>query len=74
MLITTLNMFFFKVWLCKLNSPHFDTVNRPHYGRGIDFKQVIVESTSNNCYSPTSGKCFKKCTNNLTGKDYTEDF
>ena len=33
---------FFRGWLYKLNTPEFKKVNRSQYGRGTDFKQVIV--------------------------------
>ena len=64
----------FTGWLYKWNTPKFNKVNRSQYGRGTDFKQDIVEYTGKNCYIPTSGNCFIKCINYLTGKDYTEQF
>ena len=64
----------FTGWLYKLNTPEFKKVNRSQYGRGTDFKQDIVEYKGNNCYIPTSGKCFIKCINYFTKKDYTEEF
>ena len=56
-----------------LKTPEFNSVNRSQYGRGIDFKQHIVESSGNKSYFPTSGNCFIKCINHLTGKDYTDE-
>ena len=50
----------FTGWLFKLNTPEFKKVNRSQYSRGTDFKQDIVEYIGNNCYIPTSGKCFIK--------------
>ena len=47
-------------------------VDRSQYGRSTDFKQDFVEYIGRNCYIPTSGKCFIKCVNHLTGIDYTE--
>ena len=62
----------FTGWLFKLNTPEFDKVNRCQNGEGTYFKQDIVEDTGNNCYVLTSGNCFIKCNNRLTGKDYTD--
>ena len=56
-----------------LNTPDLKKVNRSQYGRGADFKQDFFEYIGNNCYIPTSGKCFIKCIKYLTGKDYTEE-
>ena len=64
----------FTGWLYKLNTPEFKKVNRSQYGRGTDFKQDIVEYIGNICYIPTSGKCFIKCINYFTKKDYTAEF
>ena len=64
----------FTGWLYELKTPRFNKVNRSQYGRGTDFKQHIVESIGNSCYIPTSGHCFIKRFNHLTGKDYTEEF
>ena len=64
----------FTGWLYKLITPEFKKVNRSQYGRGTDFKQDIVEHIGNNCYIPTSGKCFINCINYFTKKDYTEEF
>ena len=61
-------------WLHKLNTHEFNKVNRSQYGRGIDFKQDIVEYIGNKCCVPTSGNCFIECIIFLTGKDYTEEF
>ena len=64
----------FTGWLYKLNTPEYEKVNRSQYGRGTDFKQDIVEYIGNNCYIPTSGKCFIKCINYFTKKDFREEF
>ena len=56
----------FTGWLYKLNTPELKKVNRSQYGRGTDFKQVIVEYIGNNCYIPTSGNCLIKCINYFT--------
>ena len=65
---------FFKGWSYKLNTSDIEKVNRPQYGRGTDLKQDLVEYIGNQCYIPTSGTCFIKCNNNVTCKDYTEEF
>ena len=57
----------------KINAPEFKKVNRSQYGRGRDFKQVFVEYIVDDCYIPTSGNCFNKCNNYLTGEEYTEE-
>ena len=64
----------FTGWLYKLNTRELKKVKRSQYGRGIDFKQDIVEYIGKNCYIPTSGNCFIKCINYFTKKDYTEQF
>ena len=64
----------FTRWSSKLNTPHFNRVDRAQFGRGTDFKQDIIEYTCNNRYNPTSSQCFIKCNIHLTGNDYTEDF
>ena len=64
----------FTGWSYKMNTADFKRVNRTPYGRGTDFKQDIVEYTGNDCYIPTSGNCFIKIINHLTGKGYTEEF
>ena len=63
----------FTGWLYKLNTTGFNKINSSEYGRGIDFKQIFVEYIGNTCYFPTSGNCFIKRINNVTGKDYKED-
>ena len=47
-------------------------MNRFLYGRGTYFKEDFVDYIGNNCYIPTSGQCFLKRINFLTGKYYTE--
>ena len=63
----------FTGWLYKLNTPEFKKVNRLQYGRGTVFKHDFIEYIGNNCYVPTSGKCFIKFINYFTEKDYTEE-
>ena len=36
--------------------------------------KILLKYIGNNCSFPTSGNCFIKYVNHLTGKDYTEDF
>ena len=62
----------FPGWLYGLNTPEFNKANRSQYDRGTDFKQDIVELLGNNCYNPTSGNCFLKSKNDLTGRVYTQ--
>ena len=57
-----------------MNTPEFKKVSRFQYGRGTDFKQDNVEYTGNNCNHNTAGNCLLKCINQLTGKDYMNDF
>jgi len=59
----------FTGWLYILNTLEFKRVNRSQYGRGTGFKQDIVEYIGNICYTSTSGNCFIKFNNHLTGKD-----
>ena len=66
--------FIFTGWLYNLNSSQFNKANRSQNGKGTDFKQDINGYIGNNCFIPTSGNCFLKSINFLTGKDYTEDF
>ena len=62
----------FTGWLYKLNAPEFDKRDRSQNGRGTDFRQDICEYKGNNYYNPTSGNCFIKYIDYLTGKYYTE--
>ena len=62
----------FTKWLYKLNTHEFNKVNSSQYRRGRDFKQDIVEYICNSCYIPTSGNCFVKGVNHITGKDYSD--
>ena len=64
----------FNGYICKLNTPHFNKVNRSQYGTGCSFDKIIVEYRGNNCYIPTKGCCFVKCINFLTGEDYKEQY
>ena len=58
----------------KINTPHFNKVNRSQYGIGCDFKHEIIEYQRNNCFIPTKGYFFLKCINFLTGKDYKQQY
>ena len=58
----------------KINTPHFNKVNRSQYGNGCSFDKIIVEYRANNCYIPTKGYCFIKCINYLTGGDYKDQY
>ena len=64
----------FTVYVYKLNTPQFKVVKRSAYGKGFNYMQEIVEYHGQNCYIPTSGMCFVKCTNYFTKNDYTEEF
>ena len=57
----------------KLNTPQFNKVNRSQYGNGCSFGKIIIEYRRNNCFIPTKGYCFVKCTNLLTGQDYKQE-
>ena len=57
-----------------LNTPDFFKLNGSQYARSTDFKQDIVEFIGNNCFIRTSGNCFIKCINYLTGKEYLIEF
>ena len=64
----------FTGYVYKLNTTQFNVVTRSAYGRGTNYMQEIVEYHGQNCYIPTSGKCFIKCINYFNKKDYTEEF
>ena len=59
----------FTGWLNKLNIHQFNMINRSEYGRGTVFEQDFVDYIGIKCYIPTSGQCFIKCNNHLTGKE-----
>ena len=69
MIVVTILSMFFTGWLYKLNTPEFSKVNRSQFGKGTNFKQVIVEFIGNNCYIPTRGNCFITCVIYFTDKD-----
>ena len=71
MLIMTLKTQFLPVG-CINWTPEFKKVFKFQYDRGTDFKQDLGEYVGNNCCIPTSGSCFRKCINYLTGNDYTK--
>ena len=62
----------FNGYIYKLDTPHFNKVNRRQYGNGCDFKQEIIEYRGNNCFIPTKRYCFIKCVNFSTGEDYKQ--
>ena len=64
----------FTGYVYKLDTPQFKVVRRSAYGKGTNYMQEIVENHGQNCYIPTSGKCFIKCIIYFTKKDYTEEF
>ena len=64
----------FTGYVYKINTPHLKIVKRSAYGRGTNYMQEIVQYHGRNCYIPISGKCFIKCINYFTKKDYTEEF
>ena len=64
----------FNGYIFKINTPHFNEVNRSQYGIGCSFDKLIVEYRGNNCYIRTTGYCFVKCVNYLTGQDYKEQY
>ena len=40
----------FNGYIHKINTPHFNLVNRSQYGNGCDFKHEIIEYRNNNCF------------------------
>ena len=50
----------FTGYVYKLNTPQFNVVKRSAYGKGSIYMQGIVEYHVQNCYIPTSEKCFIK--------------
>ena len=64
----------FTGYVYKLNTPQIKVVKRSAYGEGTNYLQEIVEYHGQNCYIPTSRKCFIKCNIDFTEKDYTEVF
>ena len=64
----------FNVYVYKINTPHFNKVNRSQYGIGCDYKHEIIEYKGNICFIPTKGYCFVKWVNFLTGRDYKEQY
>ena len=64
----------FTGYVYKLKTPQFNVVKGSAYGKGTNYMQEIVEYHRQNCYIPTSGKCFIKCINYFTKKDYTDEF
>ena len=64
----------FNGYIYKIDTPHFNKVNRSQYGNGCDFKHEIIEYRGNNCFIPTKGYCFIKCVNFLIGQDYKQQY
>ena len=64
----------FNGYICKINTPQFNKVNRSQYGKGCNFKQQNFENHGNNCYIPNNCYCFIKCKNFLTKSDYKEQY
>ena len=64
----------FTGYVYKLNTPQFNVARRSAYGKSTDFMQEIVDYRGQNCYIPTSGMCFIKCTKCFTKKNNTELF
>ena len=64
----------FNGYIYKINTPHFDKVNRSQYGNGCSFDKIIIEYRGNNCYIPTKCYCFVKCIIFLTGQDYKQQY
>ena len=50
----------FNGYICKLNTPQFNKVNKSHYGNGCGFKHDIIEYRCNICFIPTKGYSFVK--------------
>ena len=59
----------FNGYICKLNTPEFNKMNRSQFGNGCDFKHQIIENHEKNCYIPSNGYCFIRCINYLTKSD-----
>ena len=64
----------FNGYICKLDTPIYNKVNRSQYGNDCDFKHEIIEYRRNNCFIPTKGYCFVKCINFLTDRDYKQQY
>ena len=64
----------FRGYIYKINTPHFNKVNRSQYGNGCDLKQEIIEYRGNNCFMPTNGYCFVKFIIFITGEDYKQNY
>ena len=64
----------FNGYIEKLNTPHFNKVNRSQYGNGCELKHEIIEYRGNICFIPTKRYCFVKCNNFLTGQDYKQQY
>ena len=62
----------FNGYIYKLDTPHFNKVNRSHNGIGCRFKQKNIEYQGNNCFIPSNRYCFVNCIKFLTGQDYKQ--
>ena len=58
----------------KLNTPQFQSVKRSASAKSTNLLKEVVEFHGQNYFISTSGHCFLKSINYLTGKDYTEEF
>ena len=63
----------FNGYFYKIDTPHFNLVDRSQYGNGCDFKHEIIDYQGENCFIPTKVYCFVKCIKFLTGKDYKKN-
>ena len=61
-------------YINKLNTSHFNKVNRSRYGNGCDFKHEIIEYRGNNCFVPTERYFFVKCITFITGEVYKHQY
>ena len=64
----------FTGYVFNFNTLQFNRVSRSPYARGTICRQDIFEFIGNNCFIPTSGKCYIKYNDYFTEKDYTEEF
>ena len=64
----------FNGYICKLNTPLFNKINRSQYGNGCSFGREIIEYRGNICFIPTKRYCFINCINCLTGQDYKQQY
>ena len=58
----------------KINTPQFNKVNRSQYGNGCYYKHEKTEYPGKNCFIPTKGYFFVKCSDFITGEDYKQQY